>query len=268
MADILTIDNLFTLFMLVMLQAVLGFDNLLYISIESKRVEESKQQFVRKSGILMAIGLRIVLLFIIVNAIEYFQNPLFSFSWPGVVDGKINGHSLIVLIGGGFIIYTAMKEISHMLAVHDIEHAENGGRRSVASAVMWIVIMNLVFSFDSILSALALTDVFWIMAVAIVISGLMMLVLADRVADFLKRNLMYEVLGLFVLFIVGIMLVSEGGHLAHIHLFGFAVEPMAKSTFYFVLIVLVIVEIVQSRYQKKLMAQKQHEIASASIPRG
>ena len=79
---------------------------------------------------------------------------------------------------------------------------------------------------------------------------------------------MYEVLGLFVLFIVGIMLVSEGGHLAHIHLFGFAVEPMAKSTFYFVLIVLVIVEIVQSRYQRKLMAQKQHEIASAAIPRG
>ena len=81
MAEILSIDNLFTLIMLVMLQAVLGFDNLLYISIESKRVEESKQQLVRKTGILLAIGLRIVLLFVIVNAIEYFQNPLFSFNW-------------------------------------------------------------------------------------------------------------------------------------------------------------------------------------------
>jgi len=259
MAEILSLDNLFTLFMLVMLQAVLGFDNLLYISIESKQVEEGRQQFVRKTGILLAIALRIVLLFVIINAIEYFQNPLISFQIKDIFEASINGHSLIVLIGGGFIIYTAMKEISHMLAVHEIDHMDNGGRRSVVSAITWIVIMNLVFSFDSILSAIALTDVFWIMAVAIVISGMLMLALADHVSEFLKKNRMYEVLGLFVLFIVGIMLVSEGGHLAHIHLFGYVVEPMAKSTFYFILIVLVIVEIVQSRYQKKLMAQKEHE---------
>ncbi len=259
MADLLSLENLFTLAMLIMLQAVLGFDNLLYISIESKRVEESKQQLVRKSGILLAIGLRIVLLFVIINAIHYFQNPLFSFHLSGVVEGSINGHSLIVLVGGVFIIYTAIKEISHMLAVEEIDHAENGGRRSVASAVIWIVVMNLVFSFDSILSALALTNVFWVMAAAIIVSGVLMLVMAEHVSEFLKKNRMYEVLGLFVLFIVGIMLVSEGGHLAHLHLFGFIVEPMAKSTFYFVLIVMVLVEIIQSRYQRKLMAQKAHE---------
>ena len=71
---------------------------------------------------------------------------------------------------------------------------------------------------------------------------------------------MYEVLGLFILFIVGVMLVSEGGHLAHIHLFGHAVHAMAKSTSYFVLFVLVIVDIVQSSYQKKLALMKQREI--------
>jgi len=92
------------------------------------------------------------------------------------------------------------------------------------------VTMNVVFSFDSILSAMALTENFIIMATAVVISGILMVWLADHVAEFLKKNRMYEVLGLFILFIVGIMLVSEGGHLAHIHLFGFAVEPMAKST--------------------------------------
>jgi predicted tellurium resistance membrane protein TerC len=266
MTDILSLDNLFTLLMLVMLQAVLGFDNLLYISIESKRVEEGKQKSVRQIGILLAIALRIILLFVIINAIEYFQNPLLSFHIKDIFEASINGHSLIVLIGGAFIIYTAMKEISHMLAVHEIDHEGNGGRRSVATAITWIVIMNLVFSFDSILSAIALTDVFWIMAVAIVISGLLMLVLADHVSEFLKKNRMYEVLGLFVLFIVGIMLVSEGGHLAHIHLFGYVVEPMAKSTFYFILIVLVIVEIVQSRYQKKLMAQKEYEFEVPHTP--
>jgi predicted tellurium resistance membrane protein TerC len=121
---------------------------------------------------------------------------------------------------------------------------------------MWIVIMNLVFSFDSILSAMALTDEFYVMAVAIVISGLGMIWLADHVAEFLKKNRMYEILGLFVLFIVGVMLVSEGAHLAHLHLFTFEIHAMEKSTFYFVIAVLVLVDIVQGRYQKKLLAEQ------------
>ncbi len=260
-----SLENFFTLLMLVLLQAVLGFDNLLYISIESKRVAEADQARVRRIGILMAIGLRIVLLFIVVSAIGYFQDELFTFNLPGLAEGSVNGHSLIVLFGGAFIVYTAMKEIMHMLAVHDPNTNHERAQRSVASAIFWIVLMNLVFSFDSILSALALTKVFLVMATAIVISGLMMLFLADRVSAFLSANRMYEVLGLFVLFIVGIMLVSEGGHLAHIKLAGYAVEPMAKSTFYFVLIVLLLVDLVQSRYQRKLMAQKQHEIDNPKI---
>lgn len=258
MGELLTLENLFTLFMLTLLQAVLGFDNLLYISIESKRVAEDKQSMVRRWGIGLAIALRIVLLFAVMRAIDYFQAPFFSINWPGVITGDFNVHSVIVLVGGGFINYTATKEIMHMLAIHDVgTDVHDRPQRATYKAIIWIVLMNLVFSFDSILSALALTRVFWIMAVAIVLSGLMMIFLADRVSDFLKKNRMYEVLGLFILFIVGIMLLSEGGHLAHLHFFGYAVEPMAKSTFYFVIGVLVITDVVQSRYQKKLLAQQQ-----------
>ena len=101
------------------------------------------------------------------------------------------------------------------------------------------------------------------MAIAIVISGILMIAMADQVAEFLKRNRMYEVLGLFILFIVGILLVSEGGHLAHIRLLDYPVEAMSKSTFYFVLIVLILVDLVQSRYQKKLLAQKEREVKAA-----
>jgi predicted tellurium resistance membrane protein TerC len=258
MSGLLSPENWFTLAMLILLQAVLGFDNLLYISIESKRVARDRQAYVRRMGILIAIALRIVLLFVIVNAIQYFQDPVFAFHLP-FAEGTFNVHAIIVLLGGVFIIYTAVKEIAHMLSVHDIE-GERQSSRSVASAIFWIVAMNLVFSFDSILSALALTQVFWVMATAIVISGLMMLLLADHVSEFLKKNRLYEVLGLFILFIVGILLVSEGGHLSHLKLFGYAIEPMAKSTFYFVIGILVIVDVVQGRYQKKLMAQKAHEI--------
>ena len=128
-----------------------------------------------------------------------------------------------------------------------------------------IILMNLVFSFDSILSAIALTDVFAVMAVAIVLTGILMIVLADKVADFLKKNRMYEVLGLFILFIVGILLVSAGGHLAHIKLFGYPVEAMSKTTFYFVLVFLIAVDVVQSQYRKKLMKQREMEINDPGI---
>lgn len=116
--------------------------------------------------------------------------------------------------------------------------------------------MNLVFSFDSILSAMALTEVFSIMATAIIISGVLMIWLADHVSEFLERNRTYEVLGLFILFIVGILLVSEGGHHAHLHLFGQEVTAMSKTTFYFVLGVLVLVDVVQGRYLKQLSAKR------------
>jgi predicted tellurium resistance membrane protein TerC len=257
-------ENLLTLMMLIFLQAVLGFDNLLYISIESKRVTEEKQAFVRKAGIGLAIALRIILLVVVVEAIDSFQEPFLTMHW-GWVEGSVNVHSLIVLVGGVFIIYTAVKEIMHMLSMHDIGgHPEDEPKNSVKKAITWIVIMNLVFSFDSILSAIALTDKFWTMAVAIVISGLMMIFLADRVSEFLKKNRLYEVLGLFILFIVGIMLVSEGGHLAHLAFFGFPIEPMTKSTFYFVIVVLVLVDIAQGRYQKKIMSEQEREAAAAA----
>lgn len=266
--ELFTLANLFTLAMLILLQAVLGFDNLLYISIESKRVAEDKQSWVRKMGIGLAVVLRIVLLFIVTQAIAYFQTPMFAMPEEGplawMITGDVTLHSLIVLAGGIFILYTAVKEIMHMLAIEDLHHGENKKSTSVAKAVTSIVAMNLVFSFDSILSAMALTDNFIIMATAIIISGIMMIALADHVSEFLKKNRLYEVLGLFILFIVGVMLVGEGGHLAHLHLFGHIIEPMAKSTFYFTIAILVVVDVVQGRYQKKLMAQKHKEIVEVS----
>ena len=97
-----------------------------------------------------------------------------------------------------------------------------------------------------------MTDVFWVMATAIVIGGVVMIWLSGKVTDFLKKNRMYEVLGLFILLIVGIMLLSEAGHLAQLELFGNHVTPMSKTTFYFVIAVLILVDLVQSKYQKNL----------------
>jgi len=144
MAGIFTVDNIVTLGLLALLQAVLGFDNLLYISVESKRAPADKQRLVRRLG--------------------------FSL------------HSIIVLVGGVFLIYTATKEILHMMNLEEME-LEERKPRSVGMIIFWIVSMNMVFSFDSILAALALTDVFWVMAVAIIIGGLLMIWLGDHPDD-------------------------------------------------------------------------------------
>jgi len=259
--DALSLNNFFTLGMLIMLQAVLGFDNLLYISLESKKAPLEKQSMVRKYGIAIAIILRILLLFVLVSVIDYFQEPIFKIIYPDVISSSFNIHSLIVLLGGIFIVYTSIKEIWHMISY---EHENNmlSERKSVSSkkVIIMIVIMNVVFSFDSILSAMALTDVLWVMTTAIVIGGLLMIWLADKVSSFLEKNRMYEVLGLFILFLVGIMLLTEGGHLAHLEIFGNKITPMNKTTFYFILIILILIDIVQGKYQKKLLNSQKNKV--------
>ena len=263
LAEVFSVSGLFTLFMLLLLQAVLGFDNLLYISIESKRVGEAKAPMVRQWGIGLAVLFRIVLLFVIVALFDALAEPLFGFHLSGIIEGEFTFQSMITFVGGAFIIYTAIKEISHMLTVEHIEHSEGGKSKSVLQAIGLIVAMNLVFSFDSILSAMAIaneeiarivnsagetigtfkgtvTDCkeallaqpiadavacrpgkdyqVWLMAIAIIASGIVMALMANAVADFLKKNRMYEVMGLFILFLVGVLLVTEGAHLAHLKL--------------------------------------------------
>lgn len=272
MAELLTLEALFTLFMLILLQAVLGFDNLLYIAIESNKVGDPKDaQKVRKYGIGIAVLLRIVLLFIIVNIFALLAEPLFGIHLKNIIEGDFTAQALITLLGGAFIIYTAIKEIHHLLQVDHIEHSEGSGKRTVAGAITLIVLMNLVFSVDSILSAMAIASVkdtvtnvttyqVPLMVIAILVSGLGMILLADRVTEFLKKNRMYQVLGLFILFLVGVLLVTEGAHLAHLKLFGFPIDAMSKSSFYLVVGVLVVTDILSNRYQKRLWAQKEAEI--------
>ncbi|MEM9012044.1 MAG: tellurium resistance protein TerC [Pseudomonadota bacterium] len=256
--DLFTFENLGNLLVLIFLQAVLGFDNLLYISIESKRAPLEAQARVRRNGILIAIALRIILLFTMIELLAALTEPWFTISLPGIIEGTFTFAVIVFLFGGVFIMYTAVKEISHMLTIHDLEEgvAKGGRGKSAAEVIALIVFMNLIFSFDSILSALAITDVFPVLAIAIILSGVAMLVLADGVSEFLKANRMYEVMGLFILLIVGVVLLGEGGHQAHLTLFGYQVEAMSKTTFYFSVAMLILVQVVQTGYRRKLDAER------------
>lgn len=314
MAELLTLEALFTLIMLVLLQAVLGFDNLLYIAIESNKVANPNDaKKVRKWGIGIAVILRIVLLFVIVGLFSKLAAPLFGLHLENILEFEFTFQSLVTLLGGGFIIYTAIKEIHHLLAVDHIEHSEGSGTRSVGKAIALIVLMNLVFSVDSILSAMAIASVdaanivnaagatlsqftgtiaecssnlisnpidgaigceptktyqVPLMVIAILMSGAAMIFMADAVTEFLKKNRMYEVLGLFILFLVGVLLVTEGAHLAHLKIFGFAIDAMSKSSFYLVVGVLIVTDVLSNRYQKRLWAQKEAEILGTHATAG
>ena len=264
MEGLFSLSNLFTLMMLILLQAVLGFDNLLYITIESRRVPAERQRFVRRVGIGIAVGLRIVLLFLILLLFEALKEPLFSIDTKPI-KAEFTVRVLITLFGGAFIMWTAMKEIFHLLSVDQLEHDEGAAKRTVGGALFWIITMNLIFSFDSLLSAIALSEVFVILAIAIISGGALMIWLSDHVATFLEKNRAYEVLGLFILLIVGVLLLSDAGHLAHMSFFGYKVNAMSKATFYFVIFVMVAVSVVQSRYRTKLLAQRE-EAARVGVP--
>ena len=268
MADLFTFSNLSDLVVLIFLQAVLGFDNLLYISLESQRAPAAKQRAVRFWGIIIAVSLRVVLLFAMLQLIETLKTPFYIFDIEGILTGGVNFSTVVFIIGGIFIMYTAVAEISHMLSKEHLENATGKtGRKTATQVVLMIVAMNLVFSFDSILSAIAITKVFAVLAIAILASGIAMLALADTVTEFLKKNRMYEVLGLFILLIVGVVLLGEAGpaaaHAMHqddlqLKVLGHAIVPMSKSTFYFSVIVLVLVEVIQTGYQRKLAAERSH----------
>ena len=277
------VQDLITLAILIGLQAVLGFDNLLYISLESKRAPVDKQKQVRLWGIIIAIVLRIVLLFVILTLANKLTSPWFTLD-SKLIYGSFTFDSILTIFGGAFILYTAVKEVLHMVSLEELHQNEEKKPASVASVVTMIVVMNLVFSFDTIMLSKEMTKTIWVMIVAIIVSGGMMIALSDTVSRFLQKNRMYEVLGLFILFIVGILLLSEGGHKAHLSFWnemnadtgkavmqtivshdkpidvvknGFHVEAMSKVTFYFVIAVLVIVDVIQSRYQKKLSMKKE-----------
>ena len=242
-----------TLIMLILLQVVLGFDNLLYIAIESKKAPLGKQSMVRKLGIGIAIFFRLLLLLFLIKLIEKFENPFIIYD-SDILSLNMNLESLIIILGGIFILYTSVKEIWHML--HFEENTTEQKNKSVTQTIVMIVIMNLVFSFDSILSAMALTENNYIIAIAIIIGGILMIIAANKVSAFLQKNRMYEVLGLFILFLVGVMLISDGGHMAEMKIFKQEISAMNKSTFYFILIILVLIDIVQTKYQKNLLKRQ------------
>jgi predicted tellurium resistance membrane protein TerC len=204
MSILLTADGLVSMLTLTALEIVLGVDNLVFISIISGRLPAAQQPAARKIGLLLALGTRVALLFTL-SWMMGLTRPLFS-----VFGGEVSGRGLILLAGGLFLIAKATWEIYDKVELGETEHAAAGGRRGFVSVVLQIMVLDIVFSLDSVITAVGMARELWVMVTAMVIAVGVMLVFAGPVSDFVHRHPTVRMLALSFLILIGVMLVAEG----------------------------------------------------------
>ena len=246
---------------LTFLEIILGIDNIVFLSIVSGKLKEEDQPKARRIGLLLAMAFRIILLFGITWVMSL-KDSFFDFDWS-FVSGGISGQSLIVFGGGLFLLYKSVSEIHHKLEGEE-EATSGKASNSLASAVIQIALLNIVFSFDSILTAVGLVSaapapagfgpagVLEIMIAAIVISIVIMLIFAGPVSKFVNEHPTFQILGLSFLILIGVMLLAEGSHLASIKFFGETeVHSIPKGYLYFAIAFSLAVEFLNMKMRKK-----------------
>lgn len=226
MLELLTTENLVAFLTLLTLEIVLGIDNVIFIAILSGKLPESQQDFARKLGISLAVISRIVLLFGIAWIMSLTE-PLFS-----IFGLEITGRSLILILGGLFLVGKSTHEIGEKL-----EHEETGQKEAVvyasfAGTIAQILLIDIVFSFDSVITAVGISGIMAIMVPAVLISAVIMLVFAGAISDFVEKHPTMKILALSFLIMIGALLIFEGINpdLAHdLHIKNYAYFAMAFS---------------------------------------
>jgi predicted tellurium resistance membrane protein TerC len=207
---------------LVVLEVVLGIDNLIFIAILSNRLPEHQQQTARRVGLILALGMRIALLMLI-GWIVTLQTPLFDLGLTGgagpygepTFETAFSGRDLILLAGGLFLLWKATKEIHHNMTPEDdsgdlLDKTKSTAALTFGSAIVQIIALDMVFSVDSILTAVGMTDEIPIMVAAVVITVAVMLFAADPLAKFINRNPTLVMLALAFLVMIGLVLIADG----------------------------------------------------------
>lgn len=255
-------EAIIQLLMLVFLEIILGIDNIVFISITSDRLPVKQQHIGRRLGLAAAMITRICLLFTL-GWIMHLTKPLFQ-----VGPVEVTGKGIILLVGGIYLIYKGVTEIREMLAL--TEERERHGHPDhkpkpplgLAQAVATIAAMDVVFSLDSVITAVGMVDHVIIAAIAIVIAIIFMMACADIVSDFINKNPQIKLLALFFILTIGLLLVVE--------FFGFE-EVAGMEIKWFVYIAMffsLMVTLLQMRYQHNLDAMHaeiaEHKEALAS----
>jgi predicted tellurium resistance membrane protein TerC len=249
----------------------LGIDNIIFISISASKLEDEDQKKATNVGLILAMLIRILLLFGI-TWLTAMDEPFFSFD-TAVMQGAFSGQSLILILGGIFLLYKSTTEIHHKLE-GDEPGAE--GTKKVASSlnrvIVQITLINIVFSFDSILTAVGMTNgltgALVIMIIAVVFSVIIMMAFAVPVGRFVNRHPTIQMLGLSFLILIGFMLIAEGAHLAHFNVAGAEVGNVPKGYLYFAIAFSLGVEFLNIRLRKKQVPLQLHGIKEEAVKEG
>jgi predicted tellurium resistance membrane protein TerC len=257
-----------SLLTLTFLEIVLGVDNIIFITIASNRLSKEKQHLGRNIGLLLAMALRIALLFGISYLIAM-QKAILSFD-ADLISGAFSGQSLILIGGGLFLLYKSTSEIHHKLEgseYRDEVHVKRG-MHTLTKAIIQITLINIVFSFDSILTAVGLTEYLWIMIIAVVFSILIMMTFAGPVGRFVNRHPSIQMLGMAFLILIGFMLIAEGAHLAHVSIAGASIGSVPKGYLYFAIVFSLFVEFLNLRFRRKKRPVQLHGISETAVKEG
>ncbi|WP_172919837.1 TerC family protein [Capnocytophaga canis] len=267
MEILFTADALIAFLTLTFLEIVLGIDNVIFISIVTGKLPEEKRKRATQIGLFLAMFMRIALLFAI-TWLTKMKNTLFTIDW-GWFTAHINGQALILLSGGIFLIYKSTKEIHEK--VNHIEHITDskgaGQKRSVSfsSVIFQILMIDLIFSVDSILTAVGMTNGLYpaeveiwgmrpelfIMIAGVIVSVIVMMSFAVPVGKFVNRNPSIQILALSFLILIGFMLTTEALHLSDAVLAGETIGAVPKGYLYFAIAFSLGVEFLNMRMRKK-----------------
>ncbi|MEO5581465.1 MAG: TerC family protein [Saprospiraceae bacterium] len=197
-------ELIIALITLIVLELVLGIDNIIFISIISGRLPKHQQKKGRRIGLLMAMLMRLFLLTII-SFILQLEGNLFSIGSMG-----ISGKDLILIGGGVFLLYKSSSEIHHKMEGESGDDSKNIAVTSFGNAMGQILILDIVFSIDSIITAVGMVDELWIMYAAVVVSVGVMLFASEPISAFIHKHPAFKILALSFLLLVGVSLIAEG----------------------------------------------------------
>ncbi len=241
MEDLLTLDALISLLTLTVLEVVLGIDNVIFVSIIMGRMPKNQQLKARRVWMVAGITVRILLLMALGWLVKQKGNALFT-----VFNKGFDLASLVMIVGGLFLIFKTVKEIHHKLE-GDEEEMQGTGKKpaSFLNAIVQIILVDMIFSFDSVITAVGIADHLEVMIIAVVIAMIIMFLFSQKIATFIERHPTLKMLALNFLVMVGLVLIVEGwaGERAEdLHL---------KNYVYFAMVFSFIVELMNMRMRKK-----------------
>lgn len=269
MEILFTPNALMALLTLTFLEIILGIDNIVFLSIVSGKLKAEDQPKARRVGLLLAMVFRIILLFGI-TWVMGLKEVILPIDW-GFFEAGITGQSIIIFGGGLFLLYKSVSEIHHKMEGEE-EGTTAKASNSLSAAVIQIALLNIVFSFDSILTAVGMVSnaepaqggfghegALIIMILSVVISIVIMMIFAGPVSKFVNNHPTIQILGLSFLILIGVMLIAEGSHLAGFK-FGNDVEVGAipKGYLYFSIFFSLFVEFLNLRMKKNRKPVKLH----------